>query len=104
MMINKPHYAVCDGKSGVKFPRTPEGLQAAIELAQELGTWVAASKRFIERIGRWECECVWESQELKDTHNRMMSDLYKPRGRYDSMWNVSGYYNDNDGHDIRDRD
>jgi len=23
---------------------------------------------------------------------------------YDSMWGVSGYYNDNDGNDIRDRD
>lgn len=34
----------------------------------------------------------------------------KPRGHrrtrtnYDAMWNVSGYYNDNDGNDIRDRD
>ena len=35
-MKDKPHYAVCDGKGGAKFPRTPEGLQAAIELAQEL--------------------------------------------------------------------
>ena len=23
---------------------------------------------------------------------------------YDEMWGVSGYYNDNDGNDIRDRD
>ena len=23
---------------------------------------------------------------------------------YDKMWGVSGYYNDNDGNDIRDRD
>ena len=23
---------------------------------------------------------------------------------YDKQWNVSGYYNDNDGNDIRDRD
>ena len=23
---------------------------------------------------------------------------------YDGMWGVSGYYNDNDGNDIRDRD
>tara|TARA_Y100000004_G_scaffold179899_1_gene223997 strand:+ start:1605 stop:1754 length:150 start_codon:yes stop_codon:yes gene_type:complete len=23
---------------------------------------------------------------------------------YDSMWGVSGYYNDNNGNDIRDRD
>ena len=77
MLIDKPHYAVSDGKGGVRFDRTPEGLQAAIELAQELGTWVAASKRFIERIGRWEYESVWEHQRLTDLHNKMMSDLYK---------------------------
>ena len=23
---------------------------------------------------------------------------------YDNLWNVQGYYNDNDGNDIRDRD
>ena len=23
---------------------------------------------------------------------------------YDNLWNVQGYYNDNDGFDIRDRD
>lgn len=26
------------------------------------------------------------------------------KNNYDKMWNVSGYYNDNDGNDIRDRD
>jgi len=26
------------------------------------------------------------------------------RPNYDEMWNVSGYYNDDEGNDIRDRD
>ena len=36
---------------------------------------------------------------------RAMDINKKPtRTDYDEMWNVSGYYNDNDGNDIRDRD
>lgn len=28
----------------------------------------------------------------------------KKRVDYDKQWNVSGYYDDNDGNDVRDRD
>ena len=36
---------------------------------------------------------------------RAMDINKKPtRTNYDEMWGVSGYYNDNDGNDIRDRD
>ena len=44
----------------------------------------------------------------KDTHfNTPQGPRLYPQYRksnYDKMWNVSGYYNDNDGNDIRDRD
>ncbi|MBC8395109.1 MAG: hypothetical protein H8E05_00265 [Bacteroidetes bacterium] len=76
-IMNKPHYMVNDGEGGVKFDRSHEGLEAAIELAQELDTWVASTKRFIERIDRWEYECVWESQAIKDTHDKATSEYYK---------------------------
>ena len=41
----------------------------------------------------------------KDTHfNTPQGPKPYPKVNYDKMWNASGYYNDNDGNDIRDRD
>ena len=41
----------------------------------------------------------------KDTHfNTPQGPRPYPKVNYDKMWNVEGYYNDNDGFDIRDRD
>ena len=44
----------------------------------------------------------------KDTHfNPPQGPRLYPQYRkvnFDKMWNVEGYYNDNDGNDIRDRD
>jgi hypothetical protein len=44
----------------------------------------------------------------KDTHfNTPQGPRLYPQHRkpnYDKMWNVSGYYNDDEGNDIRDRD
>ena len=41
----------------------------------------------------------------KDTHfNTPQGPRPYPKVNYDKMWNVEGYYNDNDGNDIRDRD
>jgi len=41
----------------------------------------------------------------KDTHfNTPQGPKPYPKVNYDKMWNVSGYYNDDEGNDIRDRD
>jgi len=41
----------------------------------------------------------------KDTHfNTPQGPRPYPKVNYDKMWNVEGYYNDDEGNDIRDRD
>ena len=40
---------------------------------------------------------VYEANKKADSHKEMPTN-------YDKMWNVQGYYLDNDGHDIRCRD
>ena len=55
-----------------------------------------------------EAQKVYANGVNKDTH------FHTPQGprlypqyrkvNFDKMWNVSGYYNDNNGNDIRDRD
>ena len=48
---------------------------------------------------------VYASGVNKDTHfNTPQGPKPYPKVNYDKMWNVEGYYNDNDGNDIRDRD
>ena len=66
-----------NGEGIVKFERSHAGLEAAIELAQELGSWVGSTKRYIKQIDRWEYECVWESQKLKDIGNKNLSEYYR---------------------------
>tara|TARA_B100000700_G_C14749935_1_gene717042 strand:- start:596 stop:733 length:138 start_codon:yes stop_codon:yes gene_type:complete len=42
---------------------------------------------------------------MKDKQETKNEQPQQPeRIDYDKQWNVSGYYNDNDGNDIRDRD
>ena len=45
-------------------------------------------------------------EEAKDKFFQMIDEVKQKPERidYDAMWGVSGYYNDNDGNDIRDRD
>lgn len=50
-----------------------------------------------------------ETPEVQESTKNIEGENYwKPTSRevydYDSMWGVSGYYNDNNGNDIRDRD
>lgn len=41
----------------------------------------------------------------KQTHyDTPQGKVAYPKVNYDKMWNVSGYYNDDEGNDIRDRD
>ena len=41
----------------------------------------------------------------KQTHyDTPQGKVAYPKVNYDKMWNVSGYYNDENGNDIRDRD
>ena len=48
---------------------------------------------------------VYASGVNKDTHfNTPQGPKPYPKVNYDKMWNVEGYYNDDDGNDIRDRD
>ena len=48
---------------------------------------------------------VYASGVNKDTHfNTPQGPRPYPKVNYDKMWNVEGYYNDDDGNDIRDRD
>ena len=48
---------------------------------------------------------VYASGVNKDTHfNTPQGPMPYPKVNYDKMWNVEGYYNDDDGNDIRDRD
>ena len=55
-----------------------------------------------------EAQKVYAHGVNKDTHfNTPQGPRLYPQYRkvnYDKMWNVEGYYNDNDGNDIRDRD
>ena len=48
---------------------------------------------------------VYTANEKADTHKELPTPPAVIRvPNYDKMWNVQGYYNDNDGFDIRDRD
>ena len=48
---------------------------------------------------------VYASGVNKDTHfNTPQGPRPYPKVNYDKMWNVEGYYNDDEGNDIRDRD
>ena len=45
-------------------------------------------------------------EEAKDKFFQMIDEVKQQPERidYDAMWGVSGYYNDDEGNDIRDRD
>ena len=46
-----------------------------------------------------------DSEEIANYENKHdITPTQQPRTNYDKLWNVSGYYNDDEGNDIRDRD
>ena len=46
-----------------------------------------------------------DSEEIANYENKHdITPNRQPRTNYDELWNVSGYYNDDEGNDIRDRD
>ena len=79
---------------------TSIGLKSATNLKGNLIMSMSNSKR-TELDG----QKVYAQGVNKDTHfNTPQGPKPYPKVNYDKMWNVEGYYNDDDGNDIRDRD
>ncbi len=48
--------------------------------------------------------CIIDHMKDKEENNLPPAELQAISTDYDTIWGVSGYYLDNDGNDIRDRD
>ena len=79
---------------------TSIGLKSATNLKGDLIMSMSNNKKT-----EIEGQKVYASGVNKDTHfNTPQGPKPYPKVNYVNMWNVEGYYNDDDGNDIRDRD